>query len=131
MFNKEQHHVNSSLRENIVEHLFIGAALRLLWQNGIVNVEILKSEFDAYGYDLVVTSGKLVRHVQLKTGTKLKIVSVSKLLSEKPSGCVLYIEVSDRLDLGPFYFFRPTQVIRYRIYRNSRLPSVLRPIARG
>ncbi|CDZ72768.1 Hypothetical protein NGAL_HAMBI2610_43950 [Neorhizobium galegae bv. orientalis] len=105
MFNTDQHHINSSLRENIVEHLFVGAALRLLWQNGVVNVEILRSEFDAYGYDLVITAGQLVRHIQLKAGTKLKPISVSRLLAEKLSGCIVYIEVNDRLDLGPYYVF--------------------------
>ncbi|MGV8936956.1 MAG: CopG family antitoxin [Allorhizobium sp.] len=105
MFKVDQHHVNSSLRENIVEHLFVGSALRLLWQNGITNVEILRSEFDAYGYDLVITSDKIIRHVQLKSGTKLKPVSASMLLAEKPSGCVLFIQLNDRLEIGPYHLF--------------------------
>jgi hypothetical protein len=105
MFNEKQHYENSSLRENIIEHMFVGLSLGELWRKGIVNVEILRSEFDAYGYDLVISSGDLVRHVQLKSGTSLKKISVSKRLAEKPSGCVLFIVVNDDLDLGPFWFF--------------------------
>jgi hypothetical protein len=33
-----------------------------------VNVEVLRSEFDAHGYDLVLARGHTVRHIQLKTG---------------------------------------------------------------
>ncbi|MGX5665887.1 hypothetical protein ACWKW9_07900 [Rhizobium daejeonense] len=104
-FDKKQHYENSSLRENILEHLFIGSALRGLWQQGIVDVEILRSEFDAYGYDLVISRGQVVRHVQLKSGTSLKKVSVSKHLASKPSGCVVFICVDDQLSMGPFYYF--------------------------
>lgn len=105
MFDKSQHHLNSSLREMIVEHLFIGEALRILWRSGIVDVEILRSEIDAYGYDLVISSGQLVRHVQLKSGTKLKKVSISRDLATKPSGCLIFIQVDNNLDHGPYFTF--------------------------
>ena len=48
------HHTHSSLREKIVEHLFVGAALKTLWARDIVDAEILRSEHDSYGYDLVM-----------------------------------------------------------------------------
>lgn len=105
MFDIDQHHRHSVLREKIVEHLFVGEALRMLWRYGIVDVEILRSEFDAYGYDLVISAGSLVRHIQLKTGTRMKRISVSRMLAEKPSGCVVFIEVNDYLELGSFYTF--------------------------
>ena len=44
-----------------------GDALRRLWQLGVTDVEVLRSEFDAGGYDLVMTHGKIVRHIQMKT----------------------------------------------------------------
>jgi hypothetical protein len=107
-FDPKQHYENSSLRENIVEHLFIGLALGKLWNAGITNAEILRSEFDAYGYDLVISYGDIVRHVQMKTSTSLTKVSVSKLLAQKSSGCVLFIKLDNCLNLGPFYFFGAT-----------------------
>ena len=105
MFDPKQHYENSSLREVIVEHLFVGAALQCLWNAGITDAEILRSEFDGFGYDLVVTWGELVRHVQLKSGVELKKVGISILLAEKPSGCVIFIKLSDSLELGPFHWF--------------------------
>jgi hypothetical protein len=103
----DNHSLNSTLRENIVEHVFVGDALREFWRLGIVDVEVLHSEFDAHGYDIVMARQSVVRHIQFKTGKQAKPgkVSVSRSLALKPSGCVIWIHITDRLDLGPFYFF--------------------------
>jgi hypothetical protein len=90
---------HSMLRERIVEHVFVGEALRQLWKRGALDVEVLRSEFDAGGYDLVMTYRKIVRHIQFKSVTeagKATRVSVSLKLMEKPSGCVIWIVVSPR-----------------------------------
>ncbi|PSJ64410.1 hypothetical protein [Kumtagia ephedrae] len=105
MVAKEQHSHNSSLRENIIEHQFIGAALKVLWNAGIVDAEILRSEFDGYGYDLVLSKGQIVRHIQLKSGLTLKKISVSNMLARRPSGCAIFIEISDNLDMERYWFF--------------------------
>jgi hypothetical protein len=103
----EIHSTHSTLREHIVEHLFVGEVLRTLWRLKVLDVEVLRSEFDAHGYDLVIARGGVVRHIQFKTGTAAKPgdVSIQVSLSEKPSGCVLWIHVTDGLDLGPFFWF--------------------------
>ena len=102
-----EHFENSTLRERIVEHVFVGEALRALWRRGIVDVELLRSEFDAFGYDLALSRGAIVRHIQLKTGTSKKPgdISVSATLASKPSGCVLWIRVTPQLELGPYFWF--------------------------
>ena len=103
----DRNSTHSTLRERIVEHMFVGDALRLLWRSNIMDVEVLRSEFDAHGYDLVMARGSVVRHIQLKTGTSSSpgAVSVSSALADKPSGCVIWIHVTDALDLGPFFWF--------------------------
>lgn len=100
------HYRYSSLRERIVEHIFVGDALRELWRQGVTDVEVLRSEFDAYGYDLVMSRGSVVRHIQLKASTKKKPVrvSISRSLLEKPSGCVIWIGISPDLKLERFYW---------------------------
>ncbi|WP_206245883.1 hypothetical protein [Novosphingobium terrae] len=107
MVNIDMHSHHSTLRERIVEHVFVGEALRTLWRRGITDVEILRSEFDAHGYDLVMGRGQIVRHIQFKTGIRGKPspVSVARALVEKPSGCVIWISVTLDLDLGPFWWF--------------------------
>ena len=103
----DHHSTHSTLRERIVEHAFVGDALRSLWRLGIMDVEVLRSEFDAHGYDLVMGRGNVVRHIQFKTGQSRRPgdVSVSTLLAAKPSGCVIWIRVNNDLDMGPFFWF--------------------------
>lgn len=96
------HYIHSVLRERIVEHVFVGDTLRRLWQLGITDVEVLRSEFDAGGYDLVLSRGKIIRHIQLKTmsvGATTRETTVSMKLLEKPSGCVIWIVVTPDLQL--------------------------------
>jgi hypothetical protein len=94
-----------TLRERIVEHVFVGEVLRTLWRRGVTDVEILRPEFDAHGYDVVMSRGPVVRHVQLKTQAAGK-VSVGRALAEKPSGCVVWISLNkETLELGPFMWF--------------------------
>ena len=59
---------HSSYRERLIEHLFVGEVLRTLWLSGISEVEVLKSEVDGEGYDLVLECRSVVRHIQLKAG---------------------------------------------------------------
>ena len=105
MATEDRHYTHSTLRERIVEHVFIGELLRTLWRRGVTDVEILRPEFDAHGYDVVMTRGAIVRHVQLKTQAAGK-VSVGLALAEKPSGCVIWIGLNkDTLELGPFLWY--------------------------
>ncbi|CAJ0686057.1 hypothetical protein ACU8YE_00080 [Ralstonia sp. VS2407] len=99
------HSVRSVLRERIVEHVFVGEVLRRLWQRGVTDVEVLRSEFDAGGYDLVLSRGAVVRHLQLKSivdGGKAVSVIINLKLAQKPSGCVLWIVVDHALNLRSY-----------------------------
>ena len=101
----DRHSTHSVLRERIVEHIFVGEVLRALWQRGVIDVEVLRSEFDAYGYDIVLSRGRIVRHIQLKTQAYGSLV-VAKALAQKPSGCVVWIGIDkETLQLGPFLWF--------------------------
>jgi hypothetical protein len=100
--NRNTHH--STLRERIVEHLFVGEVLKTLWTYGVTDVEILRPEFDAHGYDLVMGSRGYLRHVQLKTQAG-GVLSLGRALAETPSGCVVWIEINrETLQMGPFYW---------------------------
>ena len=97
----------SSYRESLVEHLFLGELLRILWP---LRVEVMKPEVDDGGYDLVLEAGCRIRHVQLKSSIlkgKTKKQKVRRCLERKPSGCVVWIQFDDKDDfkLGPFLWF--------------------------
>ena len=102
------HFIHSTLRERIVEHVFVGEALRRLWQLGITDVEVLRSEFDAGGYDLVMNYRAITRHIQFKTvtlGGRAPSVTANLKLMDKPSGCIVWIVVSPGLDLLSYLWF--------------------------
>lgn len=104
----------SSLRESIIEHLFVGEILRKLWlrdeiRKNVTQVEVLKPQVDDAGYDLVIDCNSSIRHVQLKSSradAKRDSVSISLKLTRKPSGCVIWVFFDpSTLSLGPFLWF--------------------------
>lgn len=103
----DAHYTHSTLRERIAEHVFVGDALRMLWRLGIHDVEVLRLEFDAHGYDLVMARGLLVRPIQFKTGTAKRPskVCLARVLAEKPSGCAIWMRLDQDLNMGPYFWF--------------------------
>jgi hypothetical protein len=130
------HHLYSSLREKIVEHVFVGEALRALWQRGVFDVEILRSEFDAHGYDLVMARSNVVRHIQFKTGVhdKPRRVNIASALAEKPSGCVIWIQIDNALNMKRFFWLgagpaEPLPALGDRLTkRSARTKEGIRPL---
>lgn len=122
--------VHSSYRERLIEHLFVGDVLRTLWLSDISQVEILKSEVDGAGYDIVIECQSLVRHVQLKSTRrdgKRSNVEVQVKLADKPSGCVVWIYFDpDTVELGPFLWFGEApgtplpDISSYRIAKHTK-----------
>ncbi len=100
---------HSSLREGLVEHLFVGAVMRELWLRGQRDIEVLRSVTDAAGYDVVIASGGVMRQIQLKTsGRKARTPSqkINLALTKQPSGCVVWIRLDpETLEIGPFHWF--------------------------
>ncbi|WP_372922651.1 hypothetical protein [Roseovarius sp.] len=83
------------------------SAFRTLWRLGIHEVEVLRSEFEAHGYDLMMPRGPVVRHIQFKTGTARRpgTVSLARVLAEKPSGCAIWIRLDREINMGPYFWF--------------------------
>jgi hypothetical protein len=48
------HSEDSSLREQALGHIFLGQLLAAMWRSGRRDIEVLKSEVDRGGYDLVL-----------------------------------------------------------------------------
>lgn len=100
--------LHSSYREGILEHVFVGELLRCLWIKGLSEVEVLKPEVDAAGYDLAIECGKHLRHIQLKSSfmnaTTQKVL-VNTRLELKPSGCVVWVCFNRQtLQPGPYHW---------------------------
>jgi hypothetical protein len=103
------HYSESSARENLIEHVFLGELLRGLWRKNIRDLEVLRPEVDSGGYDLALEFRGLTRHVQLKSsyrGARRSEVTAHVRLLERPSACILWIFFDpDTLSLGPFLWF--------------------------
>ena len=103
------HSTRSSHREALLEHLFAGEVMKLLWKRGDWRLEILKPQVDDAGYDLVLEANSIIRHVQLEASirrSKVRYAKINMALAANPSGCVVFVRFdSDTLELGPFAFF--------------------------
>jgi hypothetical protein len=121
--------MDSSLREKLIEHVFVGDLLRLLWKKGALDVEVLRTEVDRGGYDLVLECNRILRHVQFKSshrGAKTAEVSVNLKLAAKPSGCVIWVLFDqETLQLGPYLWFggapgEPLPSVGDKVARHSK-----------
>lgn len=84
---------HSSSREEYLEYIFLGELSAEAWKRQVF-VEILRSNTDAFGYDLVLECGGIIRHVQLKSShlaAKTSRQSIGISLANKPSGCVIWL----------------------------------------
>lgn len=101
-----------SFFEQLVEHVFVSEILQEVYYGRGQVVEVLRSEVDSYGYDLILESNGVMRHVQLKTSRPDARASGQKLhmkLGEKPGGCVIWVirhecPVSRRMRLSYRFF---------------------------
>jgi len=50
----DHHFLNSSYREKLIEHLFVGELLKLSWANKGLSLEVSKPEVDNSGYDFLI-----------------------------------------------------------------------------
>ncbi len=104
-----KHIENSSYREKLIEHLFVGELLKISWRQDDCNLEVAIPEVDNSGYDVVAEANGVIRHIQIKAShlkSKTPIQKIHLNLAEKPSGCVLWVWFDEKtLELSYFLFF--------------------------
>ncbi len=86
--------LKSTFYEQLAEHVFISEVLQEAWFRYNTTVEVLRSELDSSGYDLVLECNGVTRHVQLKTSraeSKTAYQKINIALQEKSSGCVVWL----------------------------------------
>jgi hypothetical protein len=97
------HSHHSSLRANILEHVFLAELLRALWTAGHRQIEVLRAEVDSGGYDVVVACDGITRYIQLKSShryAKTRRVDVNTGIVTKQGGCVIWM-LFDGATLAP------------------------------
>lgn len=123
------HSAYSSRREMVLDHMFMGELLRYLWRTRDCNIEVLRSQVDNAGYDVVLECGGIVRHVQFKSShreSKTREVGINIALAAKPSGCVIWIMFDQKtVELGPYLWFggesgKPLPPLGGRVGKHSK-----------
>jgi hypothetical protein len=92
---EEKHSLRSSEREEYVEYIFLASLCSHGWATDRF-VEVSRSKTDAFGYDLVLSSGSVTRHIQLKAsrvGGAARSQKINHALTQKTGGCVVWIKV--------------------------------------
>lgn len=90
----ESAYLRSNFYEQLVEHVFISEVLQEVWFGFGMTVEVLRSEVDSSGYDIVFECNGVLRHIQLKTSkedAKRQTQNVNIALATKPSGCIVWL----------------------------------------
>lgn len=86
---------NSSFIENMVEHVFISEMMQEAWLGGSGRkLEVLRSEVDDSGYDIVLCCNRITKYIQLKTSEYEGSTAIQKMnirLIEKDNACVIWI----------------------------------------
>jgi len=128
----DQASVSSHTLESIIEHKFLADCGTTLWGRGIHDFEVLHSESDNSGYDIVIEANGVMRHVQLKAmrkgGTRARI-NVHQALGNKSSGCVIWIIYDPAsLDIDHYLWFggepgEPLPDLGDRVVKHSRANS--------
>ena len=86
---------DSSAFEKMIETAFLRDVLEEMWFGRGEIVDVMHSSLDAFGFDLVLETNGVLRHVQLKArrrGGKNARLSINTKLGERASGCVVWME---------------------------------------
>lgn len=85
---------NSASLERIVELTLLAELTQEAWFGRGQLVDVLHSSVDAFGHDVVLECGSVLRHVQLKARSlagKTSTYKINTRLGDRPSGCVIWI----------------------------------------
>jgi hypothetical protein len=105
-------YAESQRRENLVEHCLIAELLQDAWLRRGQSLDILRSEVDAAGYDLVLSCNKVTRHVQVKSSksdARAGFQPINGRLADVPSGCVVWVRMKEdhernRVELAYWFY---------------------------
>ncbi len=93
MVEDRRHFENSSLREQYIEYVFLAGLCSEMWRRN-KPMDVLRSQTDQSGYDLVLDTVGAIRFVQLKSSHASATTSkqpINVKLSAKPGGCVIWV----------------------------------------
>jgi hypothetical protein len=85
---------DSSAMEHLLEHVVLADLAQEAWFGRGQLVDILHSSVDAFGHDVVLECGDVLRHVQFKArrlDASTRNYRINTKLAERPSGCIVWL----------------------------------------
>lgn len=92
---------SSTAMERLLEHVVLGDLAQEAWFGRRQLIDILHSSVDAFGHDVVLECGPVIRHVQFKArrlDAKTSSYGINTRLAERPSGCIIWTGWAKRPD---------------------------------
>jgi hypothetical protein len=115
----------SVFREKMLLHIFLADIYSYFWFKRNDTLEILHSEIDNFGYDIVICANDKTRHVQLKSLVSAGANSIFKInerLATKQGGCVIiqeYKETGSKIDVL-YHFFEVDTLENYKTAKHTK-----------
>jgi hypothetical protein len=104
--------VRSQYREKMIEHLFVAELWKEAWFRRSKVIEVLRSEVDGSGFDLLLECNGVQRHVQLKAtakGGRTRHQKVNTNLALRAGGCIVWVVFDGNHEVGlesiSYFFF--------------------------
>ena len=95
--------MRSQYREKMIEHVVIAELWKEAWFRRQTVLEVLRSEVDGSGFDLLLECNGTQRHVQLKAsiqGGSTRHQNINASLAARAGGCVIWIVFDGNQDDG-------------------------------
>jgi hypothetical protein len=92
---------DSSAMEHLLEHVVLAELAQEAWFGREQLIDIMHSSVDAFGHDVVLECGDVIRHVQFKArrlDAKTTAYKINTKLAERPSGCIVWLGWARRPD---------------------------------
>lgn len=108
----DRDYARSQYREKMIEHIFIAQMWKEAWFRRDRFLEVLRSEVDASGFDVLLECNGVERHIQLKASLAGGTVRHQKLNihpAKRRGGCIVWIVFQGNAETGlqplRFWFF--------------------------
>jgi hypothetical protein len=100
---------NSTYLEKILRHIFLGSVLQYMWSNDLSILEIYFGEVDNSGFDVILSTDKVSRYIQLKATNihaSRREVDIHVRLAKKVGGCIVWLFYDPfTLEIEKYLFF--------------------------
>lgn len=115
----------SVMREKMLLHIFLSDIYQSFWLARNDTLEVLHSEIDNFGYDIVISANGKTRHIQLKSltsGGSTSSFKINERLSKKEGGCVIiqeYSEKESKIEVK-YHLFEAKNLENFKIAKHNK-----------